>query len=220
MSNPIPVLTYFSFRGLGEAIRLLFEDQGLPYEDRRVSFDEWAALKPRMRFGQMPRLEIGEETLFQSQAILRYLGRAHGLCGDTEAERIRCDVAQELARDGAQRLVDHFWSPGSDTPEAAEAFKAGALAQALRHLADWLGDGPYFGGSAPLFSDYYALTVIDEAALFFPRAVEREPALTAYRRRMYERPGLAAYAASGRQPDGIGFDPARGVRSAKAQPSA
>jgi hypothetical protein len=39
------------------------------------------------------------------------------------------------------------------------------------------------------------------------------PVLADYRARMYARPRLAAYAASGRQPNGYGFDPIRGVRT-------
>lgn len=212
----VPTLTYFGFRGLGEPIRLLLEDLGVAYEDRRVDGAEWAALKPRMQFRQMPRFEDGQRTVFQSQAILRHLARPRGLCGEDEAERIRCDVSAEAARDLQQRLWDHFWSPGSDSPEAAQAFEAGTLAEQLALTADWLGEAPYFGGARPLFADYYALTVLDEAAAFFPGAVERAAPLAAYRRRMYARPALAAYAASGRQSAGYGFDPIRGVRTASA----
>ncbi len=212
MPDQVPILTYFVFRGLGEPIRLLLEDLALPYEDRRVEFADWTPLKPQMQFRQLPRWQTGGLTLFQSQAILRHLARANGLVGETEAERIRCDVSSEAARDLQQRLWDHFWAPGSATPEAAKAFAVGALAEALTLFADWLGDAPYCGGERPLFCDYYALSVLDEAAGFFPSAVEQTPTLAAYRRRMYARPGLAAYAASGRQSDYYGFDPARGLR--------
>jgi glutathione S-transferase len=210
----VPILTYFQFRGLGEPIRLFFEDQGLAYEDRRVGFgEEWAALKPQMMFGQMPRLQDGDLTLFQSQAILRYLARPRGLCGETDAERIRCDVSAEAGRDLQQRLWDHFWSPGSDAPEAMRAYETEALPGQLGLVADWLGEAPFFGGERPLFADYYVLTVLDEAAAFFPAAVERAAPLADYRQRMYARPGLAAYAASGRQSETYGFDPNRGIRA-------
>ena len=217
----IPILTYFGFRGLGEPIRLLFEDLGEPFEDRRVGFGaEWEALKPQMQFRQMPRLETGELTIFQSQAILRHLARRHGLAGESEAERLRCDVGVEAARDLQQRLWDHFWSPGSDAPEAMQAFEADTLAQQLELTDAWLGDAPFVGGQRVRFADFYFLTVVDEAAAFFPAAVQRLPRLADYRRRMYARPGLAAYAASGRQPTTFGFDPIRGIRSPLQSPAA
>jgi len=212
-----PILTYFAFRGLGEPIRLFFEDQGIAFEDRRVGFgEEWAALQPQMQFRQMPRLQDGERTLFQSQAILRYLARQRGLCGETEADQIRCDISAEAGRDLQQRLWDHFWAPGSDTPQAQAEFENGTLADLLGLVADWLGEAPFFGGPGLLFADYYVLTVLDEAAGFFPSAVASVPPLDAYRRRMYARPGIAAYAASGRQPTTYGFDPIRGIRSPTA----
>ena len=214
---PVPTLTYFPFRGLGEPIRLLFEDQGIAFEDHRVDFgEEWAALQPRMQFRQMPRLQDGEQTLFQSQAILRYLARPRGLCGETEPERIRCDISVEAGRDLQQRLWDHFWSPGSNTPEAAAEFEGGTLAAQLGLVAAWLGDAPFFGGARLLFADYFVLTVLDEAAAFFPSAMARAAPLAAYRRRMYARPGIAAYAASGRQPKAYGFDPIRNLRTPAA----
>jgi glutathione S-transferase len=212
-----PTLTYFQFRGLGEPTRLLFEDLGLAFEDRRVDLltDAWPALKPQLPFLQLPRLEIDGLTLFQSQAILRYLARANGIAGDTEAERLRCDVSIEAARDVQQRLWDHFWTPGSDAEAAAQAFATGQLASELGKLSGWLGEAPFFGGERALFADYFVVTVVDEAAAFFPDAVERTASLAAYRRRMYARPGLAAYVASGRQPDSFGFDTVRGIRSPK-----
>jgi glutathione S-transferase len=208
----VPILTYFTFRGLGESIRLFFEDQGVAYEDRRVGFDEWDAVKPQMQFRQMPRLQDGETTLFQSQAILRHLARPRGLCGEIELERIRCDISAEAGRDLQQRLWDHFWWPGSGEPGAAAEFEAGPLADQLGLVAAWLGDAPFFGGARLLFADYYVLTVLDEAAAFFPSAMARVQPLAAYRQRMYARPGIAAYAASGRQPAAYGFDPIRGQR--------
>jgi len=207
-----PILTYFPFRGLGEPIRLFFEDQGIPFEDRRVGFEEWEAVKSQMQFRQMPRLQDGDLILFQSQAILRHLARPRGLCGEIEEERIRCDISVEAGRDLQQRLWDHFWWPGSNTPGAAAEFEAGTLAEQLALVAAWLGDAPYFGGQRLLFADYYVLTVLDEAAAFFPSAMGRIASLSAYRHRMYARHGIASYVASGRQPDTYGFDPARGMR--------
>ena len=42
----VPRLTYFGFRGLGEPIRLVFEDLALAYTERRMGFEDWDALKP------------------------------------------------------------------------------------------------------------------------------------------------------------------------------
>jgi glutathione S-transferase len=208
----VPRLTYFGFRGLGEPIRLLFEDVGLPYVERRVGGDDWEALKPTLPFRQMPVLEAGGRAIVQSHAILRHLARAHGLYGPDEDARVRADATADAVRDAQNAMWDHFWLPDSDAAEPARAFEAGRLRQDLALLDAWLGAAPFFAGAAPTFADYYALTYLDEAAAYFPAAFEAAPGLDGFRTRLAARPRLAAYAASGRQPAAYGFDPIRGLR--------
>jgi len=43
-------LTYFNARGLGEPIRLIFAQAGVPYEDVRVERSEWPQLKPSQSY--------------------------------------------------------------------------------------------------------------------------------------------------------------------------
>jgi glutathione S-transferase len=207
-----PRLTYLDFRGLAEPIRLMFEDLGVDYEDRRVGGEAWAALKPQLPFAQVPLLEIDGRALVQSRAIYRYLARRHDLDGADEDQRIACDIAIEAVRDLQNQLWDHFWSAGSDAADAMAAYDAGALQSQLGQLEAWLGARPFFAAGQPLFADYYALTYLDEAVAFFPDALRQSPNLAGFRRRMVERPRLAAYIASGRQSPGYGFDPIRGVR--------
>jgi glutathione S-transferase len=216
MSDSVPRLTYFVFRGLGEPIRLVFEDLALPYHDHRLTFEDWDPLKPTLPFRQVPALEIDGRGLVQCHAILRYLARKHALYGDGEDARIRADITADAFRDAQTRLWDHFWSPGSDAPDAAAAFEAGPLPAILAPLEAWLGGAAHFGGAQPSFADYYAVTCLDEAAAFFPKAMDTAPRLASFRRRMAERPGIAAYIASGRQPKGYGFDPIRNIREPPA----
>ena len=39
-------LTYFNGRGRAEAMRIMFEVAGVPFEDVRVEGEKWAELKP------------------------------------------------------------------------------------------------------------------------------------------------------------------------------
>lgn len=55
------VLTYFDIRGRVEPVRLLLEDAGIPYEDRR-RFD-WKSEKlnkAKYPFGQLPAISVGD----------------------------------------------------------------------------------------------------------------------------------------------------------------
>lgn len=43
---PKYVYTYFDARARGEPARMLFAAAGIPFEDRRLTQEEWPALKP------------------------------------------------------------------------------------------------------------------------------------------------------------------------------
>jgi glutathione S-transferase len=54
---------------------------GMSYEDIQVPIaKEWYTLfKKDMLFGQVPKLQDGDFCLYQSKAILRYVGRIAGI---------------------------------------------------------------------------------------------------------------------------------------------
>lgn len=73
-------LTYFNGMGRAEAIRLALVAGGIDFEDERIDFAAWMAVKPTMPFKQLPVLHIGDsEVLSQSATILRYVGKLGGL---------------------------------------------------------------------------------------------------------------------------------------------
>jgi len=50
--------TYFNLAGKGDATRLALLHGGIPYTDNRVTFPDWAALKPSTPFGQLPIIQV------------------------------------------------------------------------------------------------------------------------------------------------------------------
>ena len=89
MGDALPCITYFDIRGRAEPVRLVYEDLGEPYEDRRVTDIEWIDLKPRTPFGQLPLFSQGDLHLTQSYAIYRHLARSHVLYGASELDRVQ-----------------------------------------------------------------------------------------------------------------------------------
>ena len=64
---------------LGEPIRYVLTLSGVPFEDYRfASRDEFLALKPSLRFGQVPCLTIDGVEFFQSAAIMRAVCKIFG----------------------------------------------------------------------------------------------------------------------------------------------
>ena len=75
-------LLYFDLPGLGEPIRLLLAHLGVAFEDRRFKArEEFLALKPTLKFGQVPCLKLDGVELFQSSAILRALAQKFDVSG-------------------------------------------------------------------------------------------------------------------------------------------
>merc|ERR1719343_1871628 len=68
-------LTYFDIEGVAEQCRLALVLSGTEFEDKRVVFSEWPAMKPTTPYGQLPLLQIDDgPTRTQSNAILRWAG--------------------------------------------------------------------------------------------------------------------------------------------------
>ncbi|XP_020864072.1 hematopoietic prostaglandin D synthase isoform X1 [Phascolarctos cinereus] len=97
-------LIYFNMRGRAEIIRYLFAYLDIPYEDHRISQDDWPAVKQTVPFGKIPILEVDGVPLHQSLAIGRFLARKAGLAGKTELERCQVDAIIDTLDDFMSRF--------------------------------------------------------------------------------------------------------------------
>jgi glutathione S-transferase len=200
--SPLPVLTYFDVRGRCEVIRLILEETGTPYLERRIRVDEWAALKPSMPFGQVPLYEEGDLVIPQSHAIYRHLARKHGLYGKDERERIRCDIVEEVFVDAQNTLGTFFWN--AKFQELRAEFERTTLQGLMLRLEQLFiqndeGRGHWVGG-ALTYVDFCAWHFLDYVRPFSVRTLEQFERLLAFKQRIEARPRIAAYLASGRRP--------------------
>jgi len=92
-------LTYFNGRGRAEPSRLILAQAGVEYEDVRIEFADWPALKSTLKFGQMPFLEVDGKTITQSMAIARFLARRYKLAGQNELEEAEADAIVDCMTD-------------------------------------------------------------------------------------------------------------------------
>jgi prostaglandin-H2 D-isomerase / glutathione transferase len=72
-------LTYFDIEGVAEPVRLALLLTKTPFEDHRIKFPEWSALKPTTPFGVLPVMTLEENGPMRSQskALLRYIGTTY-----------------------------------------------------------------------------------------------------------------------------------------------
>jgi glutathione S-transferase len=151
-----PKVTYFDFSGSrGEEVRLAMVLAGAPFDDCRIGRDDFARIRPGLPFGSLPILEVpGHGVLVQTNAILRLIGRIHGLHPEDPWEGARHDAVLEACEDLRQRL--------SATTRMADTAEKKAARQELANdfIPRWaegiqglIGQGPFVGGTQPAVAD-------------------------------------------------------------------
>ncbi|XP_058794690.1 glutathione S-transferase-like [Phymastichus coffea] len=101
-------LTYFNITGLGEPLRFLLHYAGIDFEDFRVEFEDWPALKSKMPMEQIPILEIDGRVYHQTRAISRYLAKKGNLYGSNELEALEIDMCVDDIEDCRLYYSAHF----------------------------------------------------------------------------------------------------------------
>ena len=107
------VLTYLDIKGFAEPIRLTLHIGKIPFEDRRVSYEEVARMRSdeELPFGQVPVIEInGGKNRSQSAALLRWAGKKAGLypLADLDAQ-LAVDEAMEAVGDIHKCLIPAWY---------------------------------------------------------------------------------------------------------------
>src|SRR6187549_2390098 len=105
-------LIYFDFHGgRGEPARLALAMGGIPFEDDRVPPSEWERRKPNTPFGALPVLEVDGQTLAQSNAINRYVGKLTDLYPTDAWQAALCDEVWRRWRTSVPNLLLPFSFP-------------------------------------------------------------------------------------------------------------
>jgi len=151
-----PIVTYFDFPGSrGEEVRLALTLAGMDFEDNRVDRETFAKIKPDMPFGTMPTLEIDGRGVFaQSNAILRLIGREHGLYPEDAFEAARHDALMEAAEDLRHRIAATMrLRDPAEKLAVRQQLAAEYLPQWGRSIERLIGEGPFAGGARPGVAD-------------------------------------------------------------------
>ncbi|XP_075396406.1 glutathione S-transferase Mu 2-like isoform X2 [Tenrec ecaudatus] len=151
------ILGYWDVRGLAHCIRLLLEYTDSDYEEKTYIYggapdydkSQWLNEKFKLGFDfpNLPYLIDGPHKITQSNAILRYLGRKHNLCGEAEEAKIRVDIMENQAMDTRMDLARVCYSPDFEKlkPQYLEA-----LPGKIKLYSQFLGKQPWFAGDKGL----------------------------------------------------------------------
>jgi len=159
---------------------------------------EFRAMNP---MGLIPVLEDGALSIFESAAILRYLGARYGseaFWPRDPADRARLDQWAEWCKTSflPELVYKVFWqlirTPPAERDGAALASGEAALKRLMPMIEARLGDAPYLGGEELSFADVMLGSGLYR---YFTLDFERTdtPRLEAYYARLTARPAYAEH---------------------------
>ncbi|XP_071523420.1 glutathione S-transferase Mu 4-like [Panulirus ornatus] len=147
-----PVLGYWNIRGLAQPIRLLLEYVGTEFEDKYYEcgpapdYNKSCWFDTKFSFGfdfpNLPYYIDGDVKVTQSNAILRYIARKHGMCGKTEEEMIRVDILENQAMDFRNGFVRLCYLEYNVKKQQY----LDALPKTIKLFSDFLGSRTWFAG--------------------------------------------------------------------------
>lgn len=151
-----PRLTYYDLAGSrGEEVRLALTLAGVAFEDIRIARADFPALRPDLPFPHLPMLEMdGVPPLGQTNAILRLVGRLHGLHPEDPFESARHDSLMEAVEDLRHRIAPTMrLADAAERRAAREALARDFIPLWGRGIEALIGAGPFAGGDRPAVAD-------------------------------------------------------------------
>ena len=156
-------------------VQLMLAEKGLDYELVPIELAKGEHKQPdhlaRHPFGVIPALQDGDLMLYESDAIMRYLDRAHGgpaLVPADLAAQARMEQAmsveyaylrQAVGTLFRENFLKRFWGQAAD-PEAV-AREIPKVEKVLAVLDGWLAERTYVAGEDYSLADlHYALSIL------------------------------------------------------------
>lgn len=203
-----PRLVYFDFAGSrGEECRIALHLAGVDFDDVRITDADWPAYKPRTPFGAMPVLELpGQPPLAESNAILVYIGRQHGLHPKDDLQAAFHEALMSYAEELRHQIspVLRITDPAQKRA-AREELARTVLANWGRQVERQLGDSAFVGGDQIQVVDiklYLVVRWLTSGTMdHVPTSVlDHCPKLLRLFRQVGAHPGVQAWLARGQRP--------------------
>lgn len=193
-------LYYFPVRGRAEFIRYILAEAQIPYDEQRVSFEEWKGLKQHMPMQQLPVMEIDGKTMCQSNAIARYLAHTYGLGGKDHWEQAWADMLVDGINDLYPLLrpvvIALLSQDDAKSKEAWEKFKKEALLPFLDRYEKLLKEShhSWFCGKEITWADLTVAEFLERMHSCFDSTVLKDhPTLREHMQRVHDLPNVKRY---------------------------
>ncbi|XP_073453171.1 glutathione S-transferase P 2-like isoform X1 [Aquarana catesbeiana] len=197
MLLPELVLTYFPVRGRVEATRLLLADQGISWTEDEVQKEDWVSgkidLKKNAVFGQLPRLQDGGFELYQSNTILRYLGRKYGVAGSNEQEKTIAEMVNDGVEDLRMKYYKFLFLENEENKDKYLEELSNQLGYFEKILSKNANGTKFLVGNGITYADYHLVDTLQCNLDVSPTCLSSFPLLSAYLERILKRPKLSEY---------------------------
>nr|XP_048274184.1 glutathione S-transferase P [Myodes glareolus] len=195
---PPYTIVYFPVRGRCEAMRILLSDQDQSWKEEVVSIDTWmkGLLKSTCLYGQLPKFQDGDLTLYQSNAILRHLGRSLGLYGKDQKEAALVDMVNDGVEDLRMKYITLIYTKYEEGKDDYVKALPGHLKPFETLLSQNQGGKAFIVGDQISFADYNLLDLLLIHQVLAPGCLDNFPLLNAYVARLSARPKIKAFLSS------------------------
>lgn len=155
-------LTYFDFPGgRGEDCRIALHLAGIEWEDDRVKGSEWPERKAGTPWGGLPVLSVDGKLIGQSNAILTFVGRKHGLHPADPWEAARHEAILSACEQFRGLMTASLREKDPDKKRAMrEEAAAGFIPQWGARFEREIGDGPFLSGDTLNVADLKLFIVV------------------------------------------------------------
>ncbi|KAK7137521.1 hypothetical protein R3I94_013238 [Phoxinus phoxinus] len=185
-------LTYFAVKGRCGALKMMLADYGQQLKENLVTFEEWMKgdVKASCVFGQLPKFQDGDLVLYQSNAMLRHVGRKHGAYGKSDCEASLIDMMNDSVEDLRLKYIKLIYQEFETGKEAFVKDLANHLKPFETILAK--NKSGFLVGDQISFADYNLFDLLLNLRVLSSTCLDSFPALKSFVEKTSARPKVKA----------------------------
>ncbi|XP_056099390.1 glutathione S-transferase P isoform X2 [Rhinichthys klamathensis goyatoka] len=185
-------LTYFAVKGRCGALKMMLADYGQQLKENLVTFDDWMKgdIKASCLFGQLPKFQDGDLVLYQSNTMLRHLGRKHGAYGKNDCEASLIDMMNDSVEDLRLKYIKLIYQEYETGKEAFIKDLANHLKPFEAILAK--NKSGFLVGDQISFADYNLFDLLLNLKVLSSTCLDSFPALKSFVDKTSARPKVKA----------------------------
>merc|ERR1712168_819144 len=189
-------LSYFNARGRAETARLILAHAGVRYIDQRLTTEQFASVKSRLPYGQLPTLKYDGEVVCTSLAIARFLANQYGLAGDTNLEAAQADEIVDWVNDIVNKSSKARFETNEEKKiELMKELISELIPSTLGRLESRLKErgGQFFAGNKLTWADLHVFAFFDKLRLDNAELLEDFPTVQDLIERVEEMPNISRW---------------------------